>query len=133
MASDTIGLPTRVCSGIPDAGQAHRHPGVVATVELQQHRSERLDRHRIGETTGIEWPGAGQQLHDLRNGFGGSLVIRTDEDVADNFVAEVSQLGALPAGPVPPRIPISIATAYETSAIRHLAGLPPRAIRFCQE
>ena len=53
-----LAMLERAVAGLPDiavdARELHRHPGLVADVQLQQDRGEGLDRRRLGEVAGVE-------------------------------------------------------------------------------
>src|SRR3954471_23799708 len=48
-----------------DPRELRRDAGLVAHVELQHHRGERLDRHRVGQLAGVEPSAAGDARDDL--------------------------------------------------------------------
>ena len=56
---------TAVGLGVLDARELRRHPRLVAHVELQQHRGERLDGGGVGQLAGVERPAAGDLGDDL--------------------------------------------------------------------
>ena len=68
-----------------DAGQLRRDPGLVAHVELQQHRRERLDGGGVRQLTGVERSAAGDLGDDLADGGHGDAAsspqISTSESI----------------------------------------------------
>ena len=63
------------CGGVNSAGVAfdsrelRGDPRLVAHVELQQHRGERLDRRGVGQFAGIERPATGDAGDDVADGL----------------------------------------------------------------
>src|SRR6266540_593609 len=75
-----------------DAGELDRDAGLVVDVELKEDGREGLDRGRERQFAGVERAHVRDLAHQVGRGVRGRRVIRADQDVALDGVAEVAQL-----------------------------------------
>src|SRR3954449_6040238 len=76
-----------------DARQLRCNSRLVADIELQEHRGERLDRGCVRKFAGIEWTAAGDLPHDLADRRHGVRVVAADQHVAVDRLAEMTEFG----------------------------------------
>jgi hypothetical protein len=78
--------------GVPfDSREPRRNARFVANIELQEHRSERFDRCRIGQLAGIERATARNRGDDFGHFADGGWVIATDENIGINRLFNVAE------------------------------------------